>query len=317
MSDHPAPPPLPNRPELVLITGISGSGKSVALRALEDAGFYCIDNLPPELLGAFVALETAPGSPPRRVAIAMDVRAAHSLCHLGPGLAALRGRGTPVQVIFLDARTEALVRRYAETRRRHPLSRPADPAAEDADTAHRALVDAIELERELLAELRESATVIDTSLLAASQLRARLRQLVDAPPGALSLAFESFAFKAGVPLDADLVFDLRVLPNPHYEAPLRALTGRDAPVADWLQAQPEVREMHERIADFLRRWLPDYARDQRASLTVAIGCTGGQHRSVHAAEQLAARFRAARAAGDPACAHLGAVLLRHRELDRR
>jgi UPF0042 nucleotide-binding protein len=299
--------------EVVLVTGISGSGKSVALHALEDAGFYCIDNLPPELLTEFLRLERlrADGAT-RRIAVAVDVRSAGSLPHLLPLLQQLRQDGVTVRAIFLDASTEALVRRFSETRRRHPLSGEAidtvsaGAEAPNAQDAQRALTEAIELERELLAELREASTLIDTSQLRTAQLRAWVRQLVRAPAGSLTLVFESFAFKHGVPLDADLVYDVRILPNPHYVRELRPLTGRDAPVATFLEQQPEVLEMLAQIEAFLARWLPSYEQDQRAYLTVAIGCTGGQHRSVYFAEQLAQRFGAR-----------ASTLVRHRELDAR
>jgi UPF0042 nucleotide-binding protein len=311
MSAGPADQPgaaIPQR-EVVLVTGISGSGKSVALHALEDAGFYCIDNLPPELLTEFLRLERlrADGAA-RRIAVAVDVRSAGSLPHLLPLLSQLRQDGVTVRAIFLDASTEALVRRFSETRRRHPLSGDAVGSAPDADPqdAQRALTEAIELERELLAELREASTLIDTSQLRPTQLRAWVRQLVHAPSGSLTLVFESFAFKNGVPLDADLVYDVRILPNPHYVRELRPLSGRDAPVAAYLAQQPEVLEMLAQIEAFLARWLPSYEQDQRAYLTVAIGCTGGQHRSVYFVEQLAQRF------GTRA-----STLVRHRELDAR
>ena len=299
--------PGPSTPqEVVLVTGISGSGKSVALHALEDAGFFCVDNLPPELLRDFLSLEHRRMD--RRIAIAVDVRSAGSLPHLLPVLAQLRHEGIPVQAVFLDASTDALVRRFSETRRPHPLSaeshepgRPADPGA---DYGRRALIDAIELERELLADLREVSTVIDTSQLRPVQLRAWMRDLVRADDSRLTLVFESFAFKHGVPLDADYVFDIRVLPNPHYVRELRPLTGRDEAVALYLAAQPEVGEMLDQIDAFLTRWLPAFVRDQRSYLTVAIGCTGGQHRSVYLAEVLAQRFR-----------ERAVTLIRHRELD--
>ena len=296
--------------EVVLVTGISGSGKSVALHALEDAGFFCVDNLPPELLRGFLQLEHARLD--RSVAIAVDVRSAGSLPHLLPLLQQLRDEGVAIQVVFLDASTDALVRRFSETRRPHPLSAeppPDEPSRrrEDLATDHRrALVDAIELERELLAELREVATVIDTSQLRPAQLRIWMRDLVCAGSNRLTLVFESFAFKHGVPLDADYVFDVRVLPNPHYVRELQPLTGRDAPVAEYLRAQPEVGEMLGQIEAFIARWLPAFELDQRSYLTVAIGCTGGQHRSVYFAETLADRF-----------APHAATLVRHRELDAR
>ena len=309
--------------EVVIVSGTSGSGKSVALHALEDAGFYCVDNLPPELLRDFLKLERARLD--RRIAIAVDVRSAQSLPHLLPLLQQLRDEGVAIQVVFLDASTDALVRRFSETRRLHPLSdeRPLANAPTSAPTpaptpapgqrkddsepdSRRALIDAIELERELLAELREVSTVLDTSQLRPAQLRIWVRDLVSAGRNRLTLVFESFAFRHGVPLDADYVFDVRVLPNPHYVRELRPLTGRDAPVADYLRAQPEVNEMLEQIAAFLARWLPSFEDDQRSYLTVAIGCTGGQHRSVYFAEMLAQHFRGR-----------AATLIRHRELDAR
>jgi RNase adapter protein RapZ len=294
-----APAPEKIQP-VVLISGISGSGKSVALNALEDAGYFCVDNLPPELLHEFIRLERK--FPTRRLAIAADVRTASSLPKLLPVIDALRREGTPVLPIFLDSRTETLVRRFSETRRRHPLS------AEDDDHGHSrsALGEAIEREREMLSLLREISTVIDTSDLRPTQLRSWVRQLVGAAHSSLTLVFESFAFKHGVPRDADLVFDLRVLPNPHYVRELRALNGRDAGVIDFLRAQPEVAEMLAQIEGFLARWLPAYEQDQRSYLTVAIGCTGGQHRSVYSAEQLAARFR-----------DRIPTLIRHREIEAR
>ena len=289
--------------EVVLVSGISGSGKSVALHALEDAGFFCVDNLPPELLRDFLKLEnTRPG---RRLGIAVDVRSASSLPHLLPLLEQLRHEGVAVQVVFLDASTDALVRRFSETRRPHPLSTEPAQTGQTPDN-RRALIDAIELERELLAELREVATVVDTSQLRPAQLRIWVRDMVRDVGNRLTLVFESFAFKLGVPLDADYVFDVRVLPNPHYVQALRPLTGRDAPVAEFLRAQPEVGEMLGQIEAFIARWLPAFEDDQRSYLTVAIGCTGGQHRSVYFAETLAERFR-----------DRAATLIRHRELDAR
>jgi RNase adapter protein RapZ len=285
--------------EVVLVTGISGSGKSVALHALEDAGFFCVDNLPPELLRDFIRLEHERFS--SRVAVAVDVRTAGSLPHLLPLIADLKLEGVQIRSVFLDAATDALVRRFSETRRPHPLSKTGSPGDEA-----RALVDAIELERSLLADLRDASTVVDTSQLRPAQLRSWMLDLVGANASSLTLVFESFAFKHGVPLDADFVFDLRVLPNPFYIRELRPLTGRDDAVADYLAAQPEVVEMLSQIETFLRRWLPSFESDQRSYLTVAIGCTGGQHRSVYGAELLARRF-----------ADRNATLVRHRELDAR
>jgi RNase adapter protein RapZ len=282
--------------ELVLITGMSGSGKSVALNALEDAGYYCVDNLPPELLTPFVALEQQHGA--RKVAIAMDVRSATSLPLVPKQLQELRDRGISVQAIFLDASTETLVRRFSETRRLHPLSRM------DASDQHRALVDAIELERELLGDMREQAHTLDTSMIRSSQLQAYVKSLISNPALQLTLVFESFAFKRGVPLDADYVFDVRMLPNPHYESALRHLSGRDQPVVDYLKSHAEVGDMFSHIEQFLSHWLKALVRDHRSYVTVAIGCTGGQHRSVYLVETLAAAF-----------ALHWPTLKRHRELD--
>jgi UPF0042 nucleotide-binding protein len=287
------------REEVILITGISGSGKSVALHALEDAGYFCVDNLPPELLRDFIRLEHERYT--HRVAVAVDVRTASSLPGLVPLIDALRGEGVRIRTLFLDASSEALVRRFSETRRPHPLT-----AAATAGDASRALIEAIELERELLTELREMSTVIDTSQLRPALLRSWVRSLVGARESALTLVFESFAFKHGVPLDADYVFDLRVLPNPHYVHELRPLSGRDAAVAAYLQAQPDVVEMLQQIQAFLQRWLRSFEEDQRSYLTVAIGCTGGQHRSVYGVEWLARQFESRYAS-----------LVRHRELDGR
>jgi RNase adapter protein RapZ len=288
-----------DRREVVLITGISGSGKSVALHALEDAGFFCVDNLPPEMLREFIRLEHERFT--HRVAVAVDVRNATSLPRLVPLILELQNEGVHIRSLFLDASTDALLRRFSETRRPHPLS-----ASSVGSDASRVLSDAIELERELLAALREVSTVIDTSQLRPAQLRTWVRDLVGARGTALTLVFESFAFKFGVPLDADFVFDVRVLSNPHYIRELRPQTGRDAPVAEYLEAQPEAREMLSQIEAFLTRWLPAFEADQRSYLTVAIGCTGGQHRSVYFAETLARRFGTR-----------SGTLVRHRELDAR
>jgi UPF0042 nucleotide-binding protein len=285
--------------EVVLVTGISGSGKSVALHALEDAGYFCVDNLPPELLRDFIKVESLHGV--RKMAIAVDVRTASSLPSLLPVLQQLKAEGVRVRTIFLNATTTALIRRFSETRRPHPLSKPSE-----AGDPHRMLFDAIELERDLLADLREQSSVLDTSQLRPAQLRLWVRDLVGATRSGLTLVFESFAFKHGVPLDADLVFDVRVLPNPFYIRELRPLTGKDDPVAEYLAGQPEVNEMLAQIDAFVRRWLPAFEDDQRSYLTVAIGCTGGQHRSVYFVESLTARFQDA-----------VTTLKRHRELDGR
>ena len=285
--------------ELVLITGMSGSGKSVALHALEDAGYYCVDNLPPPLLMDFIALQS--GEHSTRVAIAMDVRSAKGLPLVPAQLDKLRAQGIGIKTLFLDANTDTLVRRYSETRRKHPLSQTDTQPGDE----RRALADAIELERSLLADIRAHSYVIDSSMIRSAQLQAYVKSLITAPVAQLTLVFQSFSFKRGVPSDADFVFDVRMLPNPHYEAQLRVLTGRDAPVAAFLRAQPEVLRMEQQISDFLDSWIGALVLDHRSYVTVAIGCTGGQHRSVYLVEQLAAHF-----------APHWVTLKRHRELQR-
>jgi UPF0042 nucleotide-binding protein len=284
--------------EIVLITGMSGSGKSVALNALEDAGYYCVDNLPPDLLLPFVTLEQRHQA--NRVAIAMDVRSATSLPQVPALLAELRRQGIVIKPLFLDASTDTLVRRYSETRRRHPLSQ----LPSEGTDLNRALVDAIELERELLAALREQAQVIDTSLIRPSQLQGYIKAVIQLPGSQLTLVFESFAYKRGIPVDADYVFDVRMLPNPHYEPELRPLTGKDEAVAAFLRLQPEAGRMLADIESFLNQWLGAMSLNHRSYVTVALGCTGGQHRSVYLVEELARRF-----------APRWNTLRRHRELD--
>jgi UPF0042 nucleotide-binding protein len=295
------PPPV-KKMHLVLITGMSGSGKSVALRALEDLGFYCIDNLPPELLMPLIKLERT--NQADQLAIAMDVRSAASLPQVPSQLAQLKTQGMQVDCLFLDASTDTLMRRFSETRRRHPLSK-SETHDHDHDQ-HRALAEAIDLERELLSELRDQAHVIDSSIIRPTQLQSYVKSFIDSPGDPLTLVFESFAFKRGVPNDADFVFDVRMLPNPHYEPGLRELTGCDAPVVDFLQQQADVQAMLTQIHAFLDHWLDAMARNHRSYVTVAIGCTGGQHRSVYLVEQLNALF-----------APRWSTLKRHREIAAR
>ena len=282
--------------DIILITGMSGSGKSVALHALEDAGYYCVDNLPPELLISFVQLEEQQKE--TRLAIAIDVRSAASLHLMPEQLNALRDMGMSVKSIFLDATSDTLLRRYSETRRKHPLSGESKPQSE------KVLIETIQFERDLLSNLRERAHVIDTSLLRSAQLQTYVKSMVSVPASQLTLVFESFAFKRGIPTDADYVFDVRMLPNPHYESALKPLTGRDAPVQDYLRQSAEVERMQKQIQDFLQQWIPVIEKDHRSYVTVAIGCTGGQHRSVFLVEQLAEAFKSR-----------WLTLKRHRELD--
>jgi len=280
---------------LVLISGLSGSGKSIALRVLEDADYYCVDNLPSQLLQQLVGQLDLQGYD--KVAVVIDIRGGDSVAMLPWQLDALRANDLELQFLFLDAQDETLIKRYSETRRRHPLAR-------DGLT----LTEAIAEERERLAGLAALGHHVDTSGLKAGALRAWVRQFIveglgASPAHGLTLLFESFGFKNGIPLDADLVFDVRCLPNPHYEPDLRPLTGRDSPVVDFLEAEAEVIRMRTDIASFVSTWLPAYVQDGRNYLTVGIGCTGGQHRSVYVAEWLGREFQSS-----------ARVLIRHREL---
>lgn len=282
---------------IVLVTGMSGSGKSVAIRLLEDAGYYCIDNLPARFLREVCAFLDSSDHP--SVALSVDSRSEASLADVPAIIEMLRGLGHDVRVLFLTASNAALVQRYSETRRRHPMSLRVQPQGAEAT-----LTEAIELERDLLAPLLAAAHVIDTSELHPNTLRQWVRRFTDLPPAALVLAFESFAFKQGVPAAADFVFDVRNLPNPHYDPQLRPLTGRDAAVAAYLARIPQAMEMLDDIAGFLGKWLPSYVADNRHYVTVAIGCTGGRHRSVYLVEELARRFAGERT-----------VLTRHRAIE--
>lgn len=283
---------------IVLITGISGSGKSVALNVLEDAGYYCVDNLPPALLPSLVATVSAEGG--EGVAVAVDARSAESLAGLPHNVALLRGQGHDIKVMFLTATTHSLVARFSETRRSHPLSHAVRPGENPA--SRRTLIECITEERERLSAIEQLGHVIDTSELSANKLRTWIKELVAIERAPLTLFFESFAFKHGVPLDADFVFDVRALPNPFYDLTLRPLTGRDAPVIAFLDAQPSALELLGDIRAFIEKWLPSFKTDNRSYLTVAVGCTGGQHRSVYMAERLAQYFNASER-----------VVLRHRE----
>jgi RNase adapter protein RapZ len=276
--------------DLLLIGGVSGSGKNVALGALSDAGYYAVNNLPPPLLPPTIEYLARIGQ--KRVAISLDARSGPGLPGLAESIDAARAAGWHVTFLYLDTKTETLVQRFSETRRRHPFS-----------SRERTLTEAIEYERKLLEDAREIGILFDTSDLPAAALRKWIADFVSVDRSKLTLLFESFGFKNGAPLDADLVFDVRCLPNPHYEPALRPLTGKDAAVVQFLEALPEVERMYGDIHHFIAGWLPDYARDNRNYLTVAIGCTGGRHRSVYFAERLAQAF-----------APRHQVLLRHREL---
>ena len=283
---------------IVLITGISGSGKSVALNVLEDAGYYCVDNLPPALLTNLV--RTVADDHATKLAVAVDARSAESLVELPANIAGLRDQGHDVKVMFLTSTTHSLVARFSETRRSHPLSHQLRPGENPA--SRRTLIECISEERERLSAIEQLGHVIDTSELSANRLRAWIKELAEIAHAPLTLFFESFAFKHGVPLDADFVFDVRALPNPYYDLTLRPLNGKDAPVIAFLDAQPSAADLLNDIRAFLEKWLPSFKTDNRSYLTVALGCTGGQHRSVYMAERLAAYF-----------APTERVVLRHRE----
>jgi len=262
--------------QLILVSGLSGAGKSIALDVLEDGGYYCVDNLPATLLEDVVGFLAEAGQ--ERAAVSVDARSA-ALAALPQSVARLKARGTDCRVLFLEASPPTLMRRFSETRRRHPLT-----------VEGLTLAEAIERERGLLGEVAALGHRIDTSELQPKVLRNWIRDLLGLGGGTLTLLFESFAFRDGIPLDADWVIDSRMLPNPHYDPVLRPLTGRDAAVIAYLDSQEPVQRFAEDVRTFLARWLPDVVKDNRSYLTVAIGCTGGRHRSVYLAEKLAAAF---------------------------
>jgi len=288
--------------QINLITGISGSGKSVALRAFEDAGFDCVDNLPVSLLESLVANLDKEGS--KQLAVAIDARRGESISELPNILENLRSHHE-LRVIFLSADTDSLVQRFSETRRRHPLS-------DNSKTFESAtLIEAIDRERALLEPLRSQARCIDTSTIPAHALRSWIYDLVKDKSLGLNVVFQSFGFKKGVPSEADLVFDVRCLPNPHYDKVLKPLTGHDQAVKEFLEQIPEVVSMEKDIIQFIEKWLPHYIADGRSYLTIAIGCTGGQHRSVYLVNRLIKHFQNQKALSDLQISFLS----RHRELD--
>lgn len=280
--------------QVVLISGLSGSGKSVALKVLEDSGFNCVDNLPVKLFHETVQLLRISGH--GRVAISIDSRGGAAIAMLPVHLDGLKFQGIDARLIFLDSKDDTLLRRFAETRRRHPLA-----------SGQTTLEEAIASERDLLSVIAEVGHRIDTSDLHPNMLRNWIKELLQADRGQTSLLFESFGFKQGIPLDADFVFDVRCLPNPFYDPMLRQLTGRDATVIQFIEKEPIAMQMLADIRRFIETWLPAFRKDNRAYLTVAIGCTGGQHRSVYLAEKLATHFRTPTDNNGP-------VLVRHRQL---
>lgn len=279
--------------DLVLITGMSGSGKSIALNVLADAGYYCVDNLPGKLFNAVVDELAATGT--QQMALTVDTRSGVDLADFPVHIESLRTRGIKFKMLYLDANDDTLIKRFSETRRRHPLS-----------DGQQTLPECIARERELLADAAALANHIDTSDLAPNALRAWVKDFVAVAQDGLTLLFESFGFRYGIPLDADLVFDVRCLPNPHYDPLLRRLSGRDAAVIAFMDKTPEAQRMLEDILRFVQTWLPSYRRDNRSYLTVAIGCTGGLHRSVYLVEALAKALRPS-----------AQVLARHRGLSQQ
>ncbi|KXS38796.1 MAG: UPF0042 nucleotide-binding protein [Halomonadaceae bacterium T82-2] len=282
--------------QLVIISGRSGSGKSIALQALEDLGFYAIDNLPAMLLDPLIDELRQDDTRRSNIAVSIDARNVPTALERFPGLLeTLRARGLDCQVVYLTSEDKILLERYSATRRRHPLTRDSEMT----------LAEAVESEEQALSGIRDLADlVIDTSQLSVHELRGRIaEQVAHHRSGQLTLTFESFGFKRGVPLDADIVFDARCLPNPYWDPRLRQFNGRDPEIVDFLEGYPEVTAMHDDIRAWLERWLPAYQASNRSYLTVAVGCTGGQHRSVYLTERLAAVF-----------AEHYQVRLRHREL---
>lgn len=263
---------------LILISGLSGSGKSIALTVLEDSGFYCVDNLPAQLLPDIARFLDQAGH--TRIAISVDVRSSGTLDQLPQIITQIKEQGFDLRLLFLEAKTDTLVKRFSETRRRHPLS-----------SGQRTLQECIQLERNLLEPVSELGHRIDTSDLNPNTLRAWIKDFVDFDRSRLTLLFQSFGFKHGIPLDADFVFDVRCLPNPHYDPLLRPLTGKDAAVVAFLESDASVQKMLGDIRRFVEDWLPCFIRDNRNYLTIALGCTGGQHRSVYFAEKLTEHFR--------------------------
>ncbi|MCL4316466.1 MAG: RNase adapter RapZ [Gammaproteobacteria bacterium] len=280
---------------LIIVSGLSGSGKTSALQALEDLDYYCIDNLPLSLLSAFAAQMIGGVRRVQRAAVGIDARNLSEDFQQFPALIEeFRGSGLNCEILFLDADDKTLIKRFSETRRKHPLTRLGG-----------SLPEAIAQERKLLEPMAAHAARLDTSQLTIHQLRERVRERVEkAAPARMSLLLLSFAYKNGIPSDADLVFDLRCLPNPHWQPELRPLTGRDEAVARYLEAQPQVTRMYQTLRDFLLGWLPLYESEPRSYMTVALGCTGGRHRSVYFSEKLADHFRQTR----------DNVLVRHRDL---
>jgi UPF0042 nucleotide-binding protein len=276
--------------QVVIITGLSGSGKSVALKVLEDGGYYCVDNLPVGFMSQVVTFLMEHGH--SRVSLAIDARGGSELENLPKVMRGMRAENIDVRLLFLEAKTESLVKRFSETRRPHPLA-----------NEQRTLTECIELERQMLEEMGELGHRLDTSDLRPNTLRGWVKDFIGLDQTRLALFFQSFGFKNGIPSDADFVFDVRCLPNPFYDPSMRPLTGNDGPVIAFLDSDTSAQRMLSDIERFIGAWVPEFARDNRRSLTIALGCTGGQHRSVYFANKLASWF-----------ATDYQVVVRHREL---
>lgn len=283
--------------KLTIISGRSGSGKSTVLHILEDRGYYCIDNLPASLLPALADKVASGATGTSNVAVSIDARNSSSDLEQVPSIiSSLKAQSYPTEVIFLDANSQTLLKRFSESRRKHPLT-----------SGSIGLKEAIDKESDLLEAISVMATLsINTSSMSLHELRDTIKnRLVENKETGLALAFQSFGFKNGIPVDADMVYDVRCLPNPYWDTALRGLTGRDIPVIEFLNKQSLVTEMLDDISQYLTKWLPSFESNNRSYMTVGIGCTGGQHRSVYLCEQLGKRFTGITTN----------VQVRHRELD--
>ncbi|STZ75645.1 RNase adapter RapZ [Bergeriella denitrificans] len=278
--------------KVVLISGLSGSGKSIALKQLEDLGYYCVDNLPIEMLPALVQHHSARKNE-THLGVSVDVRSGIDIDETQAQIYRLREAGHQVDVLFVEAEESVLVRRFSETRRSHPLS------GHDMT-----LTESLQKERQWLSPLRDLAYCIDTSKTNAQQLRYTVQQWLNTERQGLLVILESFGFKYGTPNNADFIFDMRSLPNPYYDTELRPYNGMDKPIQDYLDRQPLAQEMVDDIYGFISRWLPRMQQESRSYVTIAVGCTGGQHRSVYVVERLAQRLK-----------HTYELLVRHRQAD--
>lgn len=278
--------------QLILISGLAGAGKSTALKILEDSCYYCVDNLPPPMLVQLVETHLL-SSDIKKIAVGVDTRSYSMLRRLPSAISDLTKLGIEIKIIYLTAKNEILIKRFSETRRKHPLS-----------DGGKTISDCIREEQEVLANISDIAHKIDTSDLSANGLRNIIKQFVNADYSQLNIVVQSFGFKYGLPIDSDFVFDVRCLPNPHYDLNIRSFNGTEEPIINFLVSQPKVQEMIDDIYSFINKWLSSFRLDNRNYVTIAIGCTGGKHRSVYITEKLAKLI-----------AELGyKVMVRHRQL---